>query len=582
MLLISFGILVAVSLSAAGAALYLIYGAAFETQRARLGEVVQSRASMIGAVGRFADHLVSQHETPGDASTITLGRIVEAREDFQGFGETGEFTLARREGDKITWLLRHRHADVELPKPTPLSSELAEPMRRALAGESGTLVGLDYRGAEVLAAYEFIPELEWGVVAKIDMAEINAPFARAALLTAGIVLVVIVGGVAWMFFAASPLVRRLEVGVAQRTAELSEANRSLRSEIQERKKTEAALRRMSLVFMDAAAPILIQDLSGRIVDLNAEVERTYQWTRDELLGQPIDRIVPPEWRSQQQNLAERCRRGERLRNVEGLRQTKSGELVPVLLTLSLLTDEDGRAAGIATIAKDLTEQKRLQRQLRSAASEAALAEEQQRRELAADLHDGVGQLLTVAGMRLGMLRDSAPDPAVVSQVQEIERIVADADEQISSLSFELSPPMLHDVGLGAATQWLAERVEQRLGLHVTVEDEDYRELLDEGSRITLFRAVGELLLNVAKHARADKARVRLWQEDRSVNVAIEDEGVGFDPDKDNSGYGLLSVGERLRHLGGRMEIESAPGAGTRIHLMAPIIAADPEASRGAI
>ena len=578
-LLLSIGILVTVSVSALTLGMGLLHRTSLEQHRARLAQMVQNRARVIAAAS--CSNLESTGEDScGATETVAVTRIAEAYRKFASFGETGEFTLARREGERIVWLLEHRHSDGEMSRAIPFDSELAEPMRRALSGKSGIMVGADYRGVRVLAAYEPIPELGAGVVAKVDMAEINKPFARAALLAAGIALAIIVGGVAWISRAVWPLVRQLEVRVAQRTTELSDANLSLRNEIRERKKTEAALRRMSLVFMDAAAPILIQDLSGRITDLNAEVERTYQWTRDELLGQPIDRIVPPEWRSQQEDLTEHCRRGERLRNVEGLRQTKSGELVPVLLTLSLLTDEEGRAVGIATIAKDITEQKRLQQLLRSAASEAALAEERRRRELAMDLHDGVGQLLTVVGMRLGMLRDSVPDPALVSQVQEIERIIAEVDERASSLSFELSPPMLHDVGLGAATQWLAERMEQRLGLHVTVEEAVHHKLLDEGSRIMLFRALSELLLNVAKHARANKARVRLWQEDRFVNVAVEDEGAGFDPDADTSRYGLFSIRERLRHLGGRMEIESTPGAGTRIRLMVPITAAGPEASRG--
>jgi hypothetical protein len=131
MLLTSFGILVAVSLSAASAALYLLYGAALKTHRARLEEVAHSRARLIAAVGRF-DAQFTQQDFPGGASAATLAQVTEAHEDFQGFGETGEFTLARREGDKIAWLLRHRHVDVELPKPTPFSRivrKLGRPLR---------------------------------------------------------------------------------------------------------------------------------------------------------------------------------------------------------------------------------------------------------------------------------------------------------------------------------------------------------------------------------------------------------------------------------------------------------------------
>ena len=165
-------------------------------------------------------------------------------------------------------------------------------------------------------------------------------------------------------------------------------------------------------------------------------------------------------------------------------------------------------------------------------------------------------------------------------MQEIESVIAEADERASSLSFELSPPILHDVGLVAAAQWLAEDIEFRFGLHVTVEDDGERRLLDEATRITLFRALRELLLNVSKHARTDKARVRLWREDGFMKVVVEDEGVGFDPGASASGYGLFSIRERLNHLGGSMQIESRPGKGTRICLVAPITVTGPEKVEG--
>jgi hypothetical protein len=216
--------MVAVSLSAASIAMYVLYRAAFEGHKARLQEVVLSRARLIEAVGRF-DARFSGGGFPGGAREATLSQVVEAHENFPGFGETGEFTLARREGDEIVWLLRHRHGDLEAPSPIPLATELAEPMRRALRGESGTIVGLDYRGAEVLAAYEFIAELGWGVVAKIDVREIREPFLRAGLLVAGMALLVIGVGVGFILRVTAPLIRRLEA----RTDELREARDRLRA-----------------------------------------------------------------------------------------------------------------------------------------------------------------------------------------------------------------------------------------------------------------------------------------------------------------------------------------------------------------
>jgi PAS domain S-box-containing protein len=304
------------------------------------------------------------------------------------------------------------------------------------------------------------------------------------------------------------------------------------------------------------------------------VERTYGWSRSELLGQPIDTIVPPEYLPQQQELAARCKQGEKVQNVEGWRRAKSGEVVPVLLTLSLLTDEEGSSGGIATIAKDLSEQKLLEEQLRAAVSEATLAEERERRKLAVDLHDGVGQLLALASMKLGALRTSVEIYGLDSEVRELEQIVIEVQRRARSLVFQLSPPTLHDVGLVAAAHSLAEDMQARFGLHVTLEETGERQSLDEIARITLFRALSELLVNVAKHGGTDDADVRFFWQDRHVEIIIEDNGVGFDAGAPSSGYGLFSIRERLTRLGGDVQIESSPGQGTRIVLTAPIAATE--------
>jgi signal transduction histidine kinase len=234
----SVGVMIAVSLSAAALAIYLLYQASFQVHRARLSEVAQSRARLIEAVARF-DARFSRDDVPGGAEAATLSQIIDAHERFKGFGETGEFTLARREGDQIVWLLTHRHEGVELPRPTPFGSEVAEPMRRALSGECGTVVGLDYRGVEVLAAYEVIPETGWGVVAKIDLSEINRPFARAGMVAGGIALVLVVAGVGFILSVTSPLIRRVET----RGEELRKAHERLRAAASEATLAEERERR---------------------------------------------------------------------------------------------------------------------------------------------------------------------------------------------------------------------------------------------------------------------------------------------------------------------------------------------------
>jgi hypothetical protein len=224
-LLMSVGILAAVSVVVGALALYVLYRAALREERARLTEVVESHARIIEAVARF-DALHSGADHPRGAAAATLSQIAEAHETFEGFGATGEFTLARREADRIVFLLRHRHDGGESPTSVPFDSEVAEPMRRALRGESGTVVGLDYREAVVLAAYEPVRDLDWGVVAKIDLDEIRAPFIRAALLAGSLGLLVIGAGAAFVVRLTSPLIRRIEERTGQLRAEMAERSRA--------------------------------------------------------------------------------------------------------------------------------------------------------------------------------------------------------------------------------------------------------------------------------------------------------------------------------------------------------------------
>lgn len=187
-------------------AIALLYGGAFQEEQKRLVDTAQSRARLIEAVARF-DRLHSGDEA---AFAATLSQIREAHENFSGFGKTGEFTLAKREGDNIVFLLSHRHHDLSHPHPVSMHSDEAAPMRLALQGKSGSIVGPDYRGEQVLAAFEPVAGLNLGVVAKIDMREIRAPFIRAGqeIAVTGLLLVVIG---AWAFrHITIPIAHRLE------------------------------------------------------------------------------------------------------------------------------------------------------------------------------------------------------------------------------------------------------------------------------------------------------------------------------------------------------------------------------------
>lgn len=198
----------------------ILYRTSFEEEKLRLVEIAKSQARLIEAVARFDKQF--SNDLPLGARQATLLQIKDAHARYRGFGKTGEFTLSTKENDQIVFILSHRHYDLDNPKPVPSDSNLAEPMRMALSGKSGTIIGLDYRGVEVLAAFEPVAELDLGIVAKIDLTEIREPFIRAGILAAAIGLVLIVLGACVFVTIINPIIAGLHVSVAKLEKTLGE------------------------------------------------------------------------------------------------------------------------------------------------------------------------------------------------------------------------------------------------------------------------------------------------------------------------------------------------------------------------
>ncbi len=240
-----------------------------------------------------------------------------------------------------------------------------------------------------------------------------------------------------------------------------------------------------------------------------------------------------------------------------------------------------RVAGIAIEHKKAKERiDQYQRQLRSLVFEVVVAEERQRRRLATDLHDGLGQTLTLARMKLGELARKLDDNGVGEPIRDIAQLVDDALRSTGALTFELSPPVLHELGFVPAVRWLGGDVKGRYSLDVVVDDDGASMVMEDQVSVVLFRAVRELLINVAKHAQTSRAWVSLSRTGDTALVTVQDRGRGFrwPPQAGpaaagavQGGFGLFTIQERLGHLGGAMTIRSAPGAHTKITLRVPLL-----------
>lgn len=205
--LLTFNMIVVVMITIA-----FLYNLGFERQKNRLVELVETQAVMINVVANqeFLLHKNLSYEKKKQLSENIILKISNAHYRYGGFGSTGEFTLGKREGEQIRFLIKQRHYNMNKPTSIPWNSRLGEPMRRALKGEKGSAVTFDYRGETVLAAYEPINDLGWGLVAKIDLSEIRAPYIEAAEYALGItILLALIGSLIFWYFL-HPLVQTIE------------------------------------------------------------------------------------------------------------------------------------------------------------------------------------------------------------------------------------------------------------------------------------------------------------------------------------------------------------------------------------
>ena len=236
------------------------------------------------------------------------------------------------------------------------------------------------------------------------------------------------------------------------------------------------------------------------------------------------------------------------------------------------------------IARDITEHKRTEKmllehqtKLKSLASQLSLTEERERHRLATDLHDQISQSLVISKIKLDQLRKSNSSGDFKEALDEISKYLGQVIEETRTLTFDLSSPILYELGFEAAVaEWLTDQIQEKHRIETEFEDDGRQKPLDDDIRVLLFRNVRELLINVVKHAKAHKAKVSTRRIGKYISVCVEDDGVGFDPVEvastavKKAEFGLFSIQERLEQLGGQIEIESGPGRGTKITMTAPL------------
>lgn len=357
--------------------IFLAYNTYIDGQRARMSELAQSQAQIIESVARF-DALYSSTDVPGGARAATLSQVEEAYANIEGFGATGEYLLAQNSNDSIEFILSHRGNLDEMPQFLPLDGELAIPMSRALQGQSGNVIANDYRGVEVLAAYDFIEILDIGLVVYTEMSEIREPFVSASAIVVFITVFLVSIGVYLFQRISAPLLKilqrksvELEELVNDQTQELQKSEQQLKEESE---LLDATLRGANLGLWD-------YDVGADRLNISDLFEAQYGFEPGGLQaehGLGIDawaKLVHPEEVHEVLSSFQAMLNGDALEFRAVCRvKTKAGNWKWVMAVgHSLGANEEGKATRAVGIQQDISEQKDMESSIRSEQERLRLA-----------------------------------------------------------------------------------------------------------------------------------------------------------------------------------------------------------------
>lgn len=349
-------------------------------------------------------------------------------------------------------------------------------------------------------------------------------------------------------------------------------------DVTENKRAIASVAKLAAIVESSQDAIFGSTLGGYITSWNRGAEQLFGYSAGEVAGQHISIITPEDRRNEPEEVLEKLKRGELVKPFETVRRRKDGSLVDLSVTVSAVKDPRGHITGVAAIAHDIADRKQVEKELKELSARLLRVQDEERRNMARELHDSVIQGLAAAVINLSLLKDSIHlDPEAARTLDATLKIIEDSVREIRTFSYLLHPPLLDVNGLQSALRWYVEGYSKRSGVRVELNLPDKRERLGNDIELALFRIVQESLTNIHRHSGSSRATIRMQRTENEVTLVVSDDGHGMDAQTLEKvrregavlGVGIAGMKQRLQQLGGKLNIASG-GNGTSVKASVPV------------
>jgi PAS domain S-box-containing protein len=393
-----------------------------------------------------------------------------------------------------------------------------------------------------------------------------------------------------------------------------ESQEALSLQMAEILKAEQAAGLLAAIIESSDDAIISKSLSGIITSWNKSAEKLFGYASEEAVGKSITLIIPSDRQDEETAILKRLRKGEKIEHFETIRRRKDGTTVDISLTISPVRNARGVIVGASKVARDITHRKladqalreseeRLRtlaqelefqvqvrtqeleernahvlqqtEELRELSKRLLLTQDDERRRIARDLHDSVGQIVAALGMHLSTITQDAVKPTVRKAAQESRELISQLSKEIRTISYLLHPPLLDESGLSEPIRWFMAGLSERSGLKIDLDiSKDFARLPGD-VEVAIFRIVQECLTNIHRHSSAKSAMIRLKRDISTVSLQVQDDGSGIPKEtlaairNQHSGVGITGMRERVRHLGGTLDIQSSSN-GTKVSVTLPL------------